>query len=108
MLDSQMSLGPIVKLKVDTAATADVIAAQGAGKKIRILAATLVAANTVTLTVKNGSTAVTGAISMAVAIPLELPYNPHGHFIESANEAFNFTLSSGVQLSGTLTYQVVG
>ncbi len=109
-LDMQISSAQVLRIKVDTAATADLIPAPGAGKSIRILAGSLVAAGSVTATFKNGTggTAVTGAISLVAAVLLPIPLNPLGHFVEEANKAFNMTLSSGVQVSGWLNYQIIG
>jgi len=78
-----------------TATTTQVVAAQGTGIKIRVVAALCdpTAANTITF---NSSTA--GAISasfpVAAGIVLLLNYNPNGWFETAANEALQVVTSA--------------
>lgn len=97
---------------IDLAATADIIAAPSAGKRIRVLGYSIVAAGAVTATFKRGSTALTGAMSMITGVPHVAP--PGGSLMDrlpvfecGTAEAFNLTLSSGVQVSGWVVYEIV-
>jgi hypothetical protein len=83
-----------------------IIAAPGAGKQIEVRGYHIVSANTVTATWKSGSTALTGAMSMAVGNPFT-PYSwSDPVFLLGANEALVLTLGGSVQVSGHVTYVI--
>jgi len=92
-----------------TAGTQATIAAPTKGK-IRIHGIALAAAADVTATLKDGSTALTGAMTLAkTAGPLSLgvPPDPNRILWElSAEAAFNITLGGAVQVSGTVWYTI--
>lgn len=95
-----------------TASTGELIAAPGEGKRLRILGYLLVAAGAVVATLKSGSTALTGAMTLATGTPMVVP--PGGTKIDrlpcmecGTNEAFNLTLGGAVQVSGWVVYEVV-
>lgn len=94
-----------------TASTGEIVAAV-TGRKIRVLGYMLVAAGSVVATWKSGSTAISGAMSMVVGVPVPAPLggtslDPMPHFITNAGEALNLTLSGAVQVSGHITYDVI-
>lgn len=103
------SAGPVsIEIKrtsVSAGDSATVIAAVS-GKKIRVLQAVIATAAVVTLIVKSGTTALTGAMTLdgANSSPLVLPFSPLGWWETVAGEALVFTLSSAVQTSGSITY----
>lgn len=100
------------KIDKSTAATHEIVAAI-AGRRIRLLGYLLVAAGSQTATWQSGSTTLTGAMSMAVGVPLSHPAAGDSMDILPAmqtepGEALQLTLSQGVQVSGHIVYDVVG
>lgn len=99
--------------KIDLADSGTVVAAI-TGKKIRVLSYTIVAAGAVTAIWKSGTTALSGAMSMITGVPIHSSVQPNslGDYVPvlqtAAGEALVVTLSSGVQVSGHLTYVLVG
>jgi hypothetical protein len=85
------------------------VAAAGAGNKIRVLSLYLVAAGTTTVRFESGAggTALSGAMSLVANTGLVLPFSPAGHFETAANTLLNMELNAAVQVSGSLTYIVV-
>jgi hypothetical protein len=100
--------GPVLRAAVSTTDTAEntVIAAAGAGKKIRILSMYLVSAGTVVVTLKSASTALSGAIPMVANQDLTLNHNPFGWHETAANEAFVISKGADVDVVGGVVYQV--
>jgi fumarate hydratase class II len=87
--------------KIDIATSTDVINGL-TDKVISLFSGFLVAASTVTLTIKDGSTALTGAMTLIAGVPFTLGSQASGYpyLTTTAGNALNFTLSSGVQVSG--------
>lgn len=96
--------------KIDLAASGDLVAAVS-GKKIRVLSYLIVSAGSVTAKFQSAaSTDLTGAMSLVVGVPNACDHAPPvhgmptGYFETSQGEKLNLVLSSGVQVSGHLTY----
>lgn len=77
-----------------------------AGKKIRVLSYTLVAASSVTATFQNGAsgTAISGIMSFAANGGVSVPFSPVGHFETSISTLLNLSLSGAVSVAGHLCY----
>ncbi len=73
-----------------------VVAAQGAGVRIRVLAVFSVANAAVSVKFQSGTTDITALFSLAANGGFVLPYNPHGWFQTAANAALNVNLSAAV------------
>jgi len=92
------------------------IAASGSGnntllaavssKKIRVLAAWLIANGTVNAKFQSGAggTDLTGLAYLIVNTGLVLPYNPAGWFETAATTLLNLNLSAAIAVGGSLTY----
>jgi hypothetical protein len=99
------SKGPVKFAKIDTAASADLVAAV-TDKKIRVLSYVFAVAASVTVKFQTGAaTDLTGA--MTVTTSLSSGFNPAGHFETVAGAKLNVVLGGAVQVSGHLTYQEV-
>ena len=97
---------PVKFAKIDTAASADLIAAV-TGKKLRVLGLVLVTASSVTVKLQSGgSTDLTGA--MTVAGVMVWPAAPFGYVQTNAGEKLNVVLGGAVQTSGGIVYVEVG
>jgi hypothetical protein len=82
------------------------------GKKIRVLAYTLISDSNVDVRFEDGAggTALTGQMEVGTSSDsggLVVPYCPVGHFETSAGTLLNLELSGAVQTSGHLTYEEV-
>lgn len=108
VFDGATHTNPVVQYaKIDTAASADLVALV-AGKKIRVLGLVLVVASAVTVKLQSGgATDLTGAMSLIVGVPLVLPTSPNGYLQTNSGEKLNLVLGSGVQVSGVLVYAAV-
>lgn len=103
-----MPLPKIVTVKIDLAASGDLVALQ-TSKRIRVLSYVLVSAGTVTAKFQSGgSTDLTGAMSLVAASGISSGYNPQGHFETAVGAKLNLVLSGSVQVSGHLTYSIEG
>lgn len=82
------------------------VAAAGAGLKIRVLSLYLVAAGTVGVKFQSGAagTDLCGLMSYIANTGIALPFNPLGHFETAANTLLNMNLNAAIQVSGGLTY----
>jgi len=81
------------------------------GRRIRVLAAALVAsggANSVRFESGAGGTALTGVMDLAADGQLLLPYNAAGWFQTAAAALLNLELSAATSVAGSLTYIEVG
>jgi hypothetical protein len=71
----------------------------------------MVAAGTVVATLKSATTALTGAMSMAVAVPHVWPLHNSLDLLPytqtAPGEALNMTLGGAIQVSGILIYDLV-
>jgi len=77
---------------------------------IAIDSLTLVAANTVTVQLKSGSTNYGGAMTLIAGVPLVIinsPRNEHGIITLAPNQNFVINLGGAVQVSGFVRYRVV-
>lgn len=96
---------PLTSAKIDSAAGGDIAAiAAIAGKISRIYKMFLVVTGATVITFKDGSTALTGAMSLPAngAIILDLDGQPW--FLTSINSAFNINSSAATQVSGALYF----
>lgn len=85
------------------------IVAAASGKTTRLVGLVLVAAGTVTVTIKDGmgGTAKSGAMTLTAGEALVLPILPPGggaYVTTSVNSALNFALGGAVQVSGIAYY----
>lgn len=80
------------------------------GKKLRVVAFTLVAASAVTARLESGAggTALTGQMQLGANAPLVLPYNPAGWCETAAGALLNLELGSAVNVDGVLDYVEIG
>lgn len=86
------------------------VAAAGAGVKIRVVALVLSApggANDIRLESAASGTAILGSIGLADNGQLVLPYNPAGWCETAANALLNLELSAGTAVGGVLGYVTV-
>lgn len=108
---SQMTAsGTVVTPKfaiIDAATSGDnTLVASVSGKKIRVLAAFLVAAGTVNVRFESGAggTALTGQMNLIANTGFVLPYNQAGWFETAATTLLNLELSAAISVDGCLTY----
>lgn len=96
---------------VDAAASGDntLVAAQGAGNKIRVHQLYLVSAGTVTVRFESGAagTALSGQMNLVANTGFVLPYSPIGWFETAANVLLNLELSGAISVDGGFAYTVV-
>lgn len=100
----------IFNVKIDAAATSNTIYAGATGKVIRVLGYVLVGAGTVTATWKSGTTALTGAMTLAAGTPVAAPVVPlrdFAHLATAPGDALVLALSSTVQVSGHAVIEVL-
>ena len=100
-----------VFLAIDAATSGDntLLAAQGAGNKIRVHQLVLVAAGTVNVRFESGAggTALSGQMNLVANTGFVLPYSPIGWFETAANTLLNLELSAAVSVDGVCAYTVV-
>lgn len=96
---------PPVHVKIDAAASADLVAAPASGRRILVLALSLrlAASNTVKLQ-DNADADLTGAMTVTA---LDWPFSPAGWVRTRAGKKLNMVLGGSVQASGTLVYAEV-
>lgn len=96
---------------IDAATSGDntLVAAAGAGNKIRVHALYLVAAGTVNARFESGAggTALSGQMNLVANTGFVLPFNPVGWFETAANTLLNLELSAAVSVDGSMVYSVV-
>lgn len=96
---------------IDAATSGDntLLAAQGAGNKIRVHQLFLVAAGSVNVRFESGAggTAKSGQMNLVANTGFVLPYSPIGWFETAANELLNLELSAAVSVDGNFAYTVV-
>jgi hypothetical protein len=95
---------------IDAAALgANTLIAAVAGRKIRVLALTLVGAGAVEAKFQSGAagTDLTGAMALAASTVVSASYNPAGHFETAAGVLLNLNLSAATGVRGWLTYVLV-
>lgn len=93
---------------IDAATSGDntIVAAAGAGVKIRVLSLFLVAGGDVDVRFESGTggTALTGQMDMTANSGIVLPYNPAGWFETADNTLLNIELSAAVSIDGAIQY----
>jgi len=93
---------------IDDASSGDntLVAAAGAGIKIRVLSLFMVAGGDVDARFESGAggTALTGQMDLTANSGFTLPYNPAGWFETADNALLNLELSAAVSVDGCLTY----
>lgn len=90
-----------------TAASNEIVAAAGAGKKIRVFAVKLVAGGAVSTTWQTAATALEGAVPHAANGGYTESVDPPAFLFETAaNEALNLLSSGAVQVSGRVSYWI--
>jgi len=96
---------------IDVSGSGDntLVAAQGAGNKIRVHQVFLMAASAVNVRFESGAggTALTGQMNVSANGGFVLPFSPLGHFETGANALLNLELSTAVSVDGCLAYSVV-
>jgi len=91
------------KIDIGASGTTAIVSATTA-QTSRLYRLLLVAAAPVNVTIKDGSTALTGAIALAAGVPFILPLDGEPWFTTSANSALNLTTDGNVQVSGRVYY----
>lgn len=98
-------------LVIDAATSGNntLLAAQGAGNKIRVHQLMLVSAGTVNVRFESGAdgTALSGQMNLVANTGFVLPYSPIGWFETAANTLLNLELSAAVSVDGVCAYTVV-
>jgi hypothetical protein len=93
---------------IDAATSGDntLVAAQGAGVKIRVLALFAVASGAVNVRFESGAagTALTGQMNLVANTGFVLPFNPAGWFETGANVLLNMELSAAISVDGSLVW----
>lgn len=99
-----MSVAGAIYGKIDIASSgANTVRAAESDGDLVITGFGFVAAGAVDVTFKQGSTALTGAMSIAANGGIAVPHNPNGHFVIPKDAAFVITLGGAVQVSGWYT-----
>lgn len=82
------------------------IVAAVSGKKIRVIAAKLVAGDAVVVRFESGAsgTALTGQMTCAASQNVDFQFNPHGWFETAAGSLLNMELGGAVTVDGVLLY----
>jgi hypothetical protein len=93
---------------IDDAVSGDntLVAAAGAGIKIRVLSLFLVSAGTVNVTFESSvaGPSLTGAMNLVANSGFSLPFNPGGWFETADNALLNMILSAAISVDGCLSY----
>lgn len=84
------------------------IVAAVSGKIIRVTAYTLISFGTVTFNFRSGDTPLHGAYDGVQHFGLSAGHTPDGHFQTERGEALHLHLSATVQVSGHITYTLIG
>lgn len=92
-------------ISFSTIASQPIVAAE-VGKVVLVKTLVLVAAGSTTITPKSATTALGGAMSLVVGVPLILPYADHPWLRTATAEAFNLDNSASVQVSGFIEYEM--
>lgn len=97
---------PLSTLAIDFSTTgANTVISATAGQTIRVFKIFFVANAQTDITIKDGSTALTGAMSMGANGGFTLDYDKIAWFVTSAGAAFVLSQSGTAQVSGRVYYQ---
>jgi hypothetical protein len=99
---------PLFNVPISLSATGDIVVLQGVGRAIRVHQITLVAsggANTVTL--RSGTTALTGAIDLAADGQYVSPDSPQGLAQTSYDEALNLLMTAATLVAGSAKVSII-
>lgn len=104
-----VSLGTVTRTLVNATASGntEVVAAQGGGKKIRILSAIIVATTALTVKFQSATTDIAPGFPLGDKGGMVLPHNPQGWFQTAANEALNVNLSAAIAVGVQVVWCVV-
>lgn len=91
---------------VNLSATDVVVAAPGAGKRIRLLAYTLISYGTVNVKWQSNVTDLCGALPLVVNSGLSPAFCPFGLMRCAVNEPLKLNLSGSIQVTGHITYVI--
>lgn len=89
-----------------TTAATEIVAAAGAGIKIRVVSAFVQATADNTVTFRSAATAITGGNKCLEGGGYVLPLNEDGWFETAANEALNVTLSAATPVAVLINYRL--
>ena len=87
-----------------SSANANAIVTAVTSKKVRVVAAFLMANGTVNAKWQSGSTDQTGLAYLLANVGYVLPFNPVGWFETASGEALNLHLSGAIAVGGCITY----
>jgi len=90
-----------------TAAGNNTVVAAVAGMSIRVISLYFISSNTNTVTIKSGTTDLSGAMDYTSQEKMKLDRNDYGWVQTKSGEALIFTTTKSVNLSGFLTYFLV-
>ena len=82
----------------------EIVAAQAAGIRIRVIAAAAIAASAVSVKFQSATTDISATYALAANGGFVLPDNVSGWFQTSAAEALNINLSAGVNVGCNITW----
>jgi hypothetical protein len=92
---------PFTEVQIGTATAGITQLVQGAsGVQTRLYQMALTAAGTTTVTPLDGTTALTGPMTMIAGVPFILNFNGEPWFSASIGNTFSFSNSGAVQISG--------
>lgn len=92
---------------LSSATGAALVAAAGAGLKIRVTSLSVVASAAVSFSLASAATAISSAKPLAANGGLVLPLNEFGWYETAANEALNITLGAALAVAVDITYVIV-
>jgi hypothetical protein len=96
------------KINVAASATATSVVAAVTGKKIRVIAVSMVAGGTATnVTFNTATTALSPLYALGINGVVVLPYNPAGWFETVAGDALTVTTGTGATTGISVTYAAV-
>lgn len=91
-----------------SAATDNLVVAAVTGKSILVVDYVFLSAGTVVATWKSNTTAISGAMPLAINTGAVCPYNPFGWFQTAPGENLNLALGSAIAVTGHLSYVLLG
>lgn len=110
-MSMSLSVSEPMYVKVDYATNSSTaLVVPVTGKRVRVLGCFLVSAGTTTVTFQDdAATTITGAMSLVANSVLTLPVSGiQGYTQTAVGKGLNMALGGSVQVSGSLTYVLVG